>query len=93
MEGLFVILFIFVLGGVIISSVFEINNYRSTIKRAQKIDPSVHTLSEAKYVLKKDIAGAVGKDSVTTEGKMYCKHCGSAIDADSKFCNHCGQEQ
>lgn len=25
--------------------------------------------------------------------KTYCKHCGSKIDADSKFCNKCGGEQ
>lgn len=23
----------------------------------------------------------------------YCKHCGAAIDADSKFCSKCGGEQ
>ena len=28
-----------------------------------------------------------------TEEKMYCKHCGVLIDADSKFCNKCGKEQ
>ena len=27
------------------------------------------------------------------EDKMYCKHCGAMIDADSKFCNKCGKEQ
>ena len=27
------------------------------------------------------------------EEKMYCKHCGALIDADSRFCNKCGQEQ
>lgn len=25
--------------------------------------------------------------------KMFCKHCGAKIDADSKFCNKCGKEQ
>lgn len=24
---------------------------------------------------------------------MFCKHCGTEIDADSKFCNKCGKEQ
>lgn len=24
---------------------------------------------------------------------MYCKHCGSEIDVDSKFCKHCGKSQ
>lgn len=27
------------------------------------------------------------------EEKIYCKHCGAKIDADSKFCNKCGKEQ
>lgn len=27
------------------------------------------------------------------EEKMYCKHCGTLIDADSRFCNKCGKEQ
>ena len=27
------------------------------------------------------------------EKKMYCKHCGVLIDADSVFCNKCGKEQ
>ena len=27
------------------------------------------------------------------EDKIYCKHCGSQIDSDSKFCRHCGKEQ
>ncbi len=41
-------------------------------------------------------------DAVTTtasavmegvEKKMFCKHCGKGIDADSKFCSHCGGAQ
>lgn len=28
-----------------------------------------------------------------TEDKIYCKHCGSPIDSDSKFCKSCGKEQ
>lgn len=24
---------------------------------------------------------------------MYCKHCGSQIDTDSKYCKHCGKKQ
>lgn len=27
------------------------------------------------------------------EDKIFCKHCGAKIDADSKFCNKCGKEQ
>lgn len=28
-----------------------------------------------------------------TEDLIYCKHCGVAIDSDSKFCKSCGKEQ
>ena len=28
-----------------------------------------------------------------SEKKIFCKHCGSSIDADSKFCSKCGKEQ
>ena len=28
-----------------------------------------------------------------TEDKIFCKHCGIQIDADSKFCKKCGKEQ
>ena len=28
-----------------------------------------------------------------TEDNIYCKHCGSEIDNDSKFCKKCGKEQ
>ncbi len=27
------------------------------------------------------------------QNKIYCKHCGTTIDEDSKFCKHCGKEQ
>ena len=28
-----------------------------------------------------------------SQNKVYCKHCGSLIDNDSKFCKNCGKEQ
>lgn len=28
-----------------------------------------------------------------TEDNIYCKHCGSEIDSNSKFCKKCGKEQ
>ena len=27
-----------------------------------------------------------------SQNKVYCKHCGSLIDSDSKFCKNCGKE-
>ena len=45
----------------------------------------------------------INKDAITTmthaikegftEDLIYCKHCGVAIDGDSKFCKSCGKEQ
>ena len=32
------------------------------------------------------------KKGFTTES-IYCKHCGQAIDHDSKFCKNCGKKQ
>lgn len=28
-----------------------------------------------------------------TKDTIYCKHCGTSIDIDSKFCKSCGKEQ
>ena len=28
-----------------------------------------------------------------TQSNVFCKHCGSEIDEDSKFCKKCGKEQ
>lgn len=33
------------------------------------------------------------KEGLNNEATMYCKHCGSVIDADSKYCKVCGKEQ
>ena len=33
------------------------------------------------------------KEGFTDEEIVYCKHCGEAIDAASKFCKSCGKEQ
>ena len=33
------------------------------------------------------------KEGLTEDEIVYCKHCGSSIDADSKFCKSCGKEQ
>ena len=44
------------------------------------------------------ISGAVQKTAEAVkqgfaEEKMFCKHCGAQIDADSTFCNRCGKQQ
>lgn len=33
------------------------------------------------------------KEGLMEDNNIYCKHCGSEIDSDSKFCKKCGKEQ
>lgn len=40
----------------------------------------------------KTTASAI-RDGFSDEATMFCKHCGSVIDADSVFCKACGKEQ
>ena len=74
----------------VVGIVLTVRQYKGTMARAKKIDPTVKTLVEAQYVLKKDIAQSV---SVGNNDKAYCKDCGAQIDADSKFCKKCGKQQ
>ena len=37
-------------------------------------------------------AGAI-KEGFTGGDTMYCKHCGTSIDSDSRFCKNCGKAQ
>ena len=70
--------------------VFAVRQYKGTMARARKIDPTVKTLVDAEHALEKDIAQSV---SAGARNKAICKECGAAIDADSKFCNKCGKQQ
>lgn len=40
----------------------------------------------------KTIAHAVKEGFSEENNSMHCKYCGSLIDADSKFCKHCGKK-
>ena len=33
------------------------------------------------------------KEGMSGTKTIYCKHCGSRIDSDSKFCKSCGKRQ
>ena len=56
---------IFVIFAILIVS-YGIRQNKSVIERARKIDPSVKTITEANYVLQKDIAQSFGnKDDET----------------------------
>lgn len=71
-------------------------------KAAVKVQKSI--IEENKEDLK-DVANAsaeISSEAITKttravkkglEDKIYCKHCGDKIDADSKFCNSCGKKQ
>ena len=41
--------------------------------------------------IKKKVAAA--KEGFKGNSTMFCKHCGTNIDGDSKFCKKCGKEQ
>lgn len=73
---------------------------------SQQVKATKYMLDESKEYIK-DISTNMAeatKDSIETttraikkgfteNEKIYCKHCGSSIDEDSKFCKHCGKEQ
>ena len=40
----------------------------------------------------KTMAHAIKEGFSEEKGNTYCKYCGTLIDADSKFCKHCGKE-
>ncbi len=46
----------------IIIFAFWLPNYKSIIKRAKKIDPSVKTFADAQFVLQKNIMESVGQN-------------------------------
>ena len=48
---------------------FWLPNYRSIIKRAKKIDPSVKTIAEAQDVLQKNIMESVGQNKTTEQNE------------------------
>ena len=54
--------FIFILA-VLILIINMLIQRKAVMKRAKKIDPSVKTMVEADYVLKKDIAQSVGANN------------------------------
>ena len=39
------------------------------------------------------ITASAIRDGFKNESTMFCKHCGSVIDVDSRFCKTCGKEQ
>ena len=60
MGVIFVILFT-------LTMVYWVKQNKSVIERAKKIDPSVKTITEANYVLRKDIAQSFGNNDNETK--------------------------
>lgn len=72
---------------------------------SSQIKASKYMMDESKEDLKSisDSMAYATKDGIKTtaraikeglaEETIYCKHCGSEIDNDSKFCKKCGKEQ
>ena len=50
----------FAVGMIVFGIVCNVKQRKSIMDRARKIDPTVKTISEASYVLQKDIAESVG---------------------------------
>ena len=68
------------------------------------INSKKNILDENEDTLKEiaDKNADINKDAVKEYAKsikeglkdtVYCKHCGEAIDSDSKYCKKCGKEQ
>jgi len=68
---------------------------RSRKKVLDENEETLKDMADANARINKDAikttAGAIKEGFVGN--KVYCKHCGSSIDADSKFCKSCGKEQ
>ena len=80
-----------------------VNGFMPEISRATARSAS-YIQKQNKDALKEiaNTSAEINKEAVATiasavsEGlgeKMFCKHCGKRIDADSKFCSFCGKEQ
>ena len=107
--SVFSIMFIFVIVFSVVVFVFIIAwavspKFRGKIMSRQ-IKAQKYMMDESKEDLKSisnDMAYAT-KDGIKTaagaikegftQSNVFCKHCGSEIDEDSKFCKKCGKEQ
>ncbi len=47
--------------------VFWLPNYKSIMRRAKEIDPSVKTFADAQFVLQKNVMQSINKNSSATE--------------------------
>ena len=62
-----------------------INNNEELLRETINKEADIHKDSV------KTIAHSV-KEGLSDDNKIYCKHCGAQIDADSTFCKKCGKQ-
>ena len=71
----------------------SVNSRNNIINKNKEIlKEMANTQAEINKDAIKTTASAI-KDGFKDEATMFCKHCGSAIDVDSRFCKACGKEQ
>ena len=101
----FITIFVLVFGGFI----FSIVTMFSPKARAHMLKKNVDTMNILMDESKEDMMNLSDDISDITsigieksarafknglsDNRIYCKHCGKAIDADSKYCNYCGERQ
>ena len=99
MIGIFALPFGFFVGAVGLVAGFRPEITKMTAKSAKYIQgQNKQDLTDIVSTNAEIISGAVQKTAEAVkqgfaEEKMFCKHCGAQIDADSTFCNKCGKEQ
>lgn len=72
------------------------NQIKATRYMMDESKDDIHNISTNMADATKDgvqITTRAIKKGLTSDEGIYCKHCGSLIDNDSKFCKSCGKEQ
>ncbi len=99
MIGMFVVPFGIFVGIFGLATGFRPEISKMTAKSAKYIQQeNKQDLTDIASTNAEIISGAVQKTAEAVkqgfaEEKMFCKHCGAQIDADSTFCNKCGKQQ
>lgn len=91
--------------GIMIGAVLTFVSFTPSIQKLQiKTNRYIMDQNEEdlKYISSKsgDISSSAvekvakaAKEGFHNDAKIFCKHCGKEIDADSKFCSACGKKQ
>ena len=64
-------------------------------KILEENEDTLREMSKMEANIKKDSVKTIAKSvkEGLSEASIYCKHCGTIIDSDSKFCKKCRREQ